>query len=207
MFLKVCKDVYIYTLVTVTVYIYTITVARPFIILLISCSHLFFSLFSPCTTNSITSPRLVFFFLRCTQTHPHTNTSTQINQHRDTQTNPHKQTNEETDRCLIETIGACGTIDAWLERSMLVGLTWLVLVGLVWLEFVCLAWSELVHLAWSVLDRVWSKLVGLTWSELVGLAWSELGRSDWKDVDYTERESWSMFINGDRDGYRERATN
>ena len=32
---KVCKDVYIYTLATVTMYIYTVTVARPFIILLI----------------------------------------------------------------------------------------------------------------------------------------------------------------------------
>ena len=72
----------------------------------------FFSLFSPCTTNSVTSPRLIFFFLRCTQTHPHTNTSTQTNQHKNTQTHPHKQTNEETDRCLIETIGACGTIGA-----------------------------------------------------------------------------------------------
>ena len=49
----------------------------------------FFSLFSPCTTNPVTSPRLIFFFLRCTQTHPHTNTSTQTNQHRDTQTHPH----------------------------------------------------------------------------------------------------------------------
>ena len=45
MFLKVCKDVYIYTLATATVYIYTITVACPFIILLISRSHLFFLFF------------------------------------------------------------------------------------------------------------------------------------------------------------------
>ena len=45
MLLKVCKDVYIYTLATVTVYIYTVTVARQFIILLIfslSCLCFFF---------------------------------------------------------------------------------------------------------------------------------------------------------------------
>ena len=34
-FLKMCKDVYIYTLATVTVYIYTVTVALLFIILII----------------------------------------------------------------------------------------------------------------------------------------------------------------------------
>ena len=44
----------------------------------------FFFLSSPCTTNSVTFPLLSFFFLRCTQTHPHTNNSTQTNQHRDT---------------------------------------------------------------------------------------------------------------------------
>ena len=45
MLLKVCKDVYIYTLATLTVYIYTVTVARQFIILLIfslSCLCFFF---------------------------------------------------------------------------------------------------------------------------------------------------------------------
>ena len=56
----------------------------------------FFSLFSPCTTNSMTSPLLIFFFLRYRQTHPHINTSTQTNQHRDTRTHPHEQTNKET---------------------------------------------------------------------------------------------------------------
>ena len=75
-----------------------------------------FSLSSPCLTNLATSSLLIFFFfLKCTQTHPHTNTSTQKNQHRDTlaqkkkkhrYTNKPTQTNnKETDWCLIGTIG------------------------------------------------------------------------------------------------------
>ena len=94
----------------------------------------FFSLSFPCSTNSITSPLLIFFFfLRCTQTHPHRNTSTQTNQHRDTlaqkkkkkknteihkhthiQTNPNRQTTKRqigayrNDRCLTGTIRARG---------------------------------------------------------------------------------------------------
>ena len=82
----------------------------------------FFSLSSPCSTNSVTSPLLIFFFfLRCSQTHPHTNTSTQINQHKDTQTHPHTnkptRTNQQRDKSvLIRTIGAWSVLD-WNDRS------------------------------------------------------------------------------------------
>ena len=79
-------------------------VARSFIILLISCSLLFFSLFFGLNKLSNSPLLIFFFFLRCTQTqtqtHPHTNTSIQTNQHRDTlakkktqrYTNTHTQT-------------------------------------------------------------------------------------------------------------------
>ena len=77
-------------------------VARSFIILLISRSLLFFSLFFGLNKLSNSPLLIFFFFLRCTQTqtHPHTNTSIQTNQHRDTlakkktqrYTNTHTQT-------------------------------------------------------------------------------------------------------------------
>ena len=137
-----------------------VTVTRPFIILLIS-SLLIFFLSSPCSTNSVTSHLLIFFFfLRCRQTHPNINTSTQTNQHKDTlapkkkkthrytnththaQTNPHRQTTKRQ-------------IGAWLERSELMGLAWSELVGM------GLAWSEL----------------GRSRSDLIGAYGSELGRS------------------------------
>ena len=175
---------YIYTLVTITMYIYMVTVACQFIILLISRSHLFFSLFS--VHNELSNFSSPHFLVP----HMHTNTPTRKHIHTDkltqryTNTPTHKQINKETDWCLI---GACGTIDAWLERSVLMGLAWSVLVGL--------AWLKLVRLAWSVLDRVWS--------ELVGLAWLELGRFDRESVDYTKRENCSVFKNGYRDRYRE----
>ena len=85
-----------------------------------------FSLSSPCSTNSVTSPLLIFFFfLRCTQTHPHRKINTEIHLlkkkkieiHKHTHTNKPKHTNnKETDRylseqsvfdrCLTGTIGA-----------------------------------------------------------------------------------------------------
>ena len=98
------KIVYIYTFATVIVHIYMVTVDVHPIILLISPFRTFFSLSSPCAkrTQSQTSPLLIFFFLRYTQTHPHTNTSIQTNQHRDTQTHPHTnkptRTNQQRDR-------------------------------------------------------------------------------------------------------------
>ena len=111
-----CKDVYIYTLATVTVYIYTVTVARPYIILLILRSHLFFSLFSMHNKllNNFSSPHLHFPQML-------TNTPTQTNQHRDTQTHPqinkHTQLNQKRDRSVLDRndrclISACGTIAA-----------------------------------------------------------------------------------------------
>ena len=101
------------------------TVARSFIILLISRSLLFFSLFFGLNKLSNSPLLIFFFFLRCTQTqtHPHTNTSIQTNQHRDTlakkkkhkdtQTPTHKQTQmdkQQRDRLvLIGMIRACGS--------------------------------------------------------------------------------------------------
>ena len=112
-FLKLCKNVYncvnIHDYCSSFIYYFTNFSFAPF-----------FFLSSLGSTNSITSPLLVFFFfLRCTQTHPHTNTSTQTNQYRDTlalkkkkkqrdtQTHPHinkpkRTNNKETDWCLSE---------------------------------------------------------------------------------------------------------
>ena len=111
-----CKLVYKYIIATVTVHICTVTVACVFIILLIPVRTFFFSLFSVHNELSL----LIFFFLGCTQTHPHTNTPTHkhihteksIQKHTHTQTNPHRQTNREIDRCLTGTVGACGTTGA-----------------------------------------------------------------------------------------------
>ena len=106
------KLVYIFSPATVIVYIYTITVACVFIILLIFV-RTNFSLSSLCTMTS--TPHLLF--LGCTQTHPHTNTSTQKNQHRNTQTNPHRQTNREIDRCLWSLVcGLTGEERIWIGR-------------------------------------------------------------------------------------------
>ena len=110
-FLKLCKNVYISTRATVTVEIYTATVARPFIILFISRSLHFFSLFSVLNKlNNFFSPHLLLF------PQMHTNTPTQKNQHRDTlaqknknkieihkQTQTHKQQRDRS--VLIGTIG------------------------------------------------------------------------------------------------------
>ena len=72
-FLKLCKNVYISTRATVTVEIYMATVAPLFIILFISCSLPFFSLFSVLNKHSnFSSPHLLFF----PQMHTNTNTPT-----------------------------------------------------------------------------------------------------------------------------------
>ena len=99
------KLVYIFSLATVTVYIYTVTVTCVFIILLIFV-RTNFSLSSPCTTTS--TPHLLF--LRCTQTHPYTNTSTQTNQHRNTPTNKPTQTNQPRDRSVLM------ELSSWIGR-------------------------------------------------------------------------------------------
>ena len=74
--LKLCKNVYISTRATVTVEIYTVTVARPFIILFISRSLPFFSLFSVLNKlnklSNFSSPHLLLF----PQVHTNTNTPT-----------------------------------------------------------------------------------------------------------------------------------
>ena len=100
-----CKDVYIYILATVTVYIYTVTVARPYIILLISLSHLFFSLFSMHNKllNNFSTPHLLFpQMLTNTLTHKHTHTDKSTQRYTNTHTN--KQTH--TDKPKKRQIGA-----------------------------------------------------------------------------------------------------
>ena len=146
-----------------------VTVARPYIILLISRLHLF-SLSSLCTTNSVTSPLLIFFFLRCSQTHPHTNTSTQINQHKDTQTHPHTnkptRTNQQRDKSMLDQNDQC----LWNDQC---------LTGTIEARGSCLIGARKSDRAWSGLDRVWSKswfvfeiLIG-AWS-----VWSVLDQFD-----------------------------
>ena len=77
------KIVHIYTFATATVHIYTVTVDVHPIILLISQFRTFFSLSSPCAkqTQSQTSPLLIFFFLRYTQTHSHRQINTEIHKY------------------------------------------------------------------------------------------------------------------------------
>ena len=131
--LKLCKNVYIFTWATVTVEIYTATVARPFIILFISRSLPFFSLFSVLNKlSNFSSSHLLLFPQMHTNTlthkHIHTEKSTQRytcskkkkKKNRDTQTHPHKQTHthkQQRDRSvLIGTIGIWSVLD-WNDRS------------------------------------------------------------------------------------------
>ena len=184
-------------------HICTVTVACAFVIILISV-RIFFSLSSPCTTNELSFPLLIFFFLICTQTN--------------TPTPTHKQahTDKPTER-QIEARGFWSVLDwsmwvltgAW---SKLVGLnqcltgahgSWSVLDWGSWVLIV--AWLELVLIgscgmigargsfAWTELDRegsclieareIWPRgRVDLCWSELgslteKGLAWGRVDRS------------------------------
>ena len=98
------KTVYIYTFATVTVYT---------IILLIS--HLFFSLLRAKQTQSQTSPLLVFFFLRYTQTHPHKHIHTDKSTLR--YTNAHTRTNQQRDRSVLVLV-ACGSVDRCWWRQI-----------------------------------------------------------------------------------------
>ena len=142
---SLCIIVHLYTIATVTVHICTVTVACAFIIILISV-RTFFSLSSPCTTNELSFPLLIFFFLRCTQT----NTSTPT----------HKQAH--TDKPTERQIEARGFWSV-LDRS-----TW-VLTG-AWSELVGLDRCLIrARGSWSMLDwsSSWSVLV--EWLELVGL--------------------------------------
>ena len=110
-YISLFKTVYIYKFATVTMHICTVTVNVYPIILLISHSHLFFSLFSVHNELSdFSSPHLLFPQIHTntpTHKHIHTDKSTQ----RYTNTPTHKQTH--TDKPTERQIGA------WLERSML----------------------------------------------------------------------------------------
>ena len=154
MLLKLCKKcVYFYTSYSNCVNIHGYCSSSIYY-LLISRSLHFFSLFSRLNKlSNFSSPHLLLF------SQMHTNTSTQTNQHKDTlakkkkknthtqrytNTPIHKQTQtgkQQRDRSVL-----IKTINARLEQSELVGLTWSELVGL--------AWSELVGmgLAWSTLE-------------------------------------------------------
>ena len=134
--LKLCKNVYISTWATITVEIYTANVARPFIILFISRSLPFFSLFSVLNKlnklSNFSSPHLLLFPQMHTNTpthkHIHTEKSTQRytcskkkkKKNRNTQTHPHKQIQTHKQQryrsVLIETIGICSVLD-WNDRS------------------------------------------------------------------------------------------
>ena len=112
---------YISTRVTITVKIYTATVARPFIILFISRSLPFFSLFSVLNKHSnFSSPHLLLF----PQMHTNTNTNTPTHKHIHTKNSTQRYT--------------CSKKKKKKDRSSeLVGLAWSELVGM------DLAWSEL----------------------------------------------------------------
>ena len=130
-----------------------------FVILLISV-RTFFSLSSLCTTNELSLPLLIFFFLRCTQ--------------RNTPTPTHKQTH--TDKPTKRQIGARGFWSV-LDRStwVLIGArgSWSILDRSLWILIG--AWLELVGPdlclteAWSLLDWSSSWSVLMERSELVGL--------------------------------------
>ena len=129
-----------------------VIVARPFIILLISRSPFFFSLFSGLNKlNNFSSPRLLLFpqMHTNTPTHKHIHTDKSIQRYtcskkkkkkRDTQTHPHTNKpkwNKETDRCLSEQL----VLD-WNDRG-----SWVLLDQSSW---VSLDWSSWV---WVLLDR------------------------------------------------------
>ena len=98
---SLCIIVHLCIITIVTVHICMVTVACVFIILLISV-RTFFSLSSPCTTNELSFPLLIFFFLRCTQTN--------------TPTPTHKQTH--TDKPTKRQIGARGSW-SMLDRELM----------------------------------------------------------------------------------------
>ena len=110
---SLCIIVHLCTIATVTVHICMVTVACVFIILLISVSRFFLSLLRAQRTQCL----LFFFFLRCTQTHPHPRR--QIN----TQTHPHTnkltQTNQQRDRSVLDWNDRCLWVRAViLERCV-----------------------------------------------------------------------------------------
>ena len=106
-----CKLVYKYTIATITVHICTVTVACVFIILLISRSYLFCSLFSVHNKLSDFSSSHLLFPQMHTNTPAHKHTHTDKSTQRYINTSTHKQTH--TDKPIKRQIGA------WSERSVL----------------------------------------------------------------------------------------
>ena len=106
----------------------------------------------------MTSPFVIFFFLKCTQTNPHTNTSTststQTNQHRDTQTHPHTnkptQTNQQRDRSVLD----------WNDQCL-----WVLFDRCLWVMF---DWCLWVMLDRCLTEREWR--LGLVWGVSMDLA-------------------------------------
>ena len=106
---SLCIIVHLCTIATITMHICTVTVACVFIILLISI-HTFFSLSSPCTTNSVTFLSSSSFSSDAhnhthRQTHPHR----QINTHTHSHTNKPTQTNQQRDRSVLDWNDRCLT--------------------------------------------------------------------------------------------------
>ena len=128
-----------------------VTVTRPFIILLISRSHIFFSLFFVHNElSNFSFPRLLFPQMH-TNTHTHTNTSTQTNQHRDTQTHSHTnkptRTNQQRDRSVLDQNDQC--LWVLLDRSSCVLLDQ------------CL--TEFDQSSWVLLDQCLTKFDQSSW--------------------------------------------
>jgi len=103
--INLSKTVYIYTCAIVTVHICTVTiVVYPIILLISHFTPFFLSLLHAQRTQSQASPLPIFFFLRYTQTHLHTNTSIQR------YTNTPTWTNQQRDRSVLVLV-ACGSVD------------------------------------------------------------------------------------------------
>ena len=99
---SLCIIVHLCTIATVTMHICTVTVACVFIILLISI-HTFFSLSSPCTTNSVTFLSSSSFSSNAhNHTHRQTQPHRQINTHTHSHTNKPTQTNQQRDRSVLD---------------------------------------------------------------------------------------------------------
>ena len=161
----------------------------------------FFSLSSPCTTNELSFPLLIFFFLKYTQTN--------------TPTSTHKQTH--TDKPIERQIEARGSWSVLDRSSWVLTSAWSELVGL----DRCLTGARG---SWSLLDwnSSWSmfveqsELVGLllersswvligAWLELVGLdrclTGAHLDRCLWNDRSawvFCLNEAWPRWVLPDR---------
>ena len=158
--------------------IYTVTVACVFIILLISCSHIFFSLFSMHNELSdFSSPHLLFPQMHTnTQTHPHRQINTEIHKHTHTQTNPHTnkptQTNQQRDRSVLD----------WNDQCL-------------WVFFDRCLW---VLLDWCLTEREWR--LGIVWGVSMGFAGFVVKVSDiysqwaWKR---RSKRKWGVWDGGE----------